>query len=59
MGSRGTDSDNGGYQMGRRTDLDGYHEHTASGWTNMVGQGVPFDIRPEYYTVAYIMFTGI
>jgi microcystin-dependent protein len=38
---------------GRETTTDGAHTHT--GTTNSTGSGMPFDIRPKYCKLAFIM----
>ncbi len=41
--------------LGVTTNSSGNHNHSYSGTTSIRGSGTPFDNRPAYYTLAYIM----
>lgn len=63
FGSSKTDYDNKGFQINRVTDASGYHSHLIWGYSHeskiniqKTGGNNPFENRPPYYVVQYIMF---
>ncbi|GAA4271620.1 hypothetical protein U6A24_13625 [Aquimarina gracilis] len=54
--NEGRDFDNYAYYKDRTTNYEQNHTHSFT--TNNRGGNRAFDIRPPYYTVAYIMFVG-
>jgi hypothetical protein len=61
----GTDYDNVGFQIYRQTDGVGAHQHSIEGITDSamsylthVGNNQPFDNRPSFHVVAYIIYLG-
>ena len=64
-GDGGTDRDNVGFQIYRQTNGDGVHQHSIEGITDSataylthIGNDQPFDNRPSFYVVAYIIYLG-
>lgn len=51
-------------KQSEKTDYEGNHYHTVSGYTEMspsqnvsfIGDSKPFDVRPPYFTVVYIIY---
>jgi hypothetical protein len=61
-----TDNDNVGWDKRRETKFGGDHSHKLKGKTSRefvqlssVGDSQPFENRPPYYAVAFIIYLGI